>query len=500
MAKTGFCQHDAGVLENDKLTPGAKASFIKDVKELLIYGDEGVGPFPIDCGPKLQPTPFADTIELEDEEQYPDFHKNWLGTYENIAKFLDFQSQFMFAPIVMDPIALAVKLNLDVPALNFPDDFILFGPAFPLLAIKLGFDIPADLALKLPEIVIPKPPIPDLTGLIPPPIDVDLFPDLAIHLGWPLKLPKVFLDLVVQMPNLFLGLLQFDFKVICDLILDSGLFGDFGPGSLVQVAAAKVLARKTAECTTIAIVGSTVGSSSGGIVGNLGIKFGYKPPPPPEAAAQDVRTRIVNAANRLDGKSWSTDKEALKKEGGKIEEVSLPYTEWILPILADGGPSKKKNAFNRAKKFSSCGLFVRGCYFRGGALDSYFTKEYVDSTAISGLVNVGQKKGAFIPFNSTNMPALKKGDAILVQERGKPGTEHVLMVTRNYSGGFDGSVSGIEGGQVDSKNDNRPTAVKKTTYKFFKSGGSVKAGRTTEDARQILKIFDAEKMVDNSRT
>ena len=491
MSKIGFAQHDAGVLKDDKLSPGAKDKFIKDVKELMVLGDAGLPPFPMPCGPELPPVPFADTIELEDEEQYPEFHKHWLGTYEQIAKALDLQSQFMFAPIVMDPIALAAKLQLDIPTLNFPDDFILFGTALPLLAIKLGFDLPVELAAKLPSILIPTPPIPDVP--LPVDIDVELFPDLALHLGWPLKLPGMFADLIVQMPSLFVGLLQLDFKPICDVVLNSGLFGTFRDGSTVQVAAAKVLARKTAECTLIAMVGGSVGSSSGGITGAMGKEFGYIPPPPPATIDQNPRDRIVSAALKLDGKSWSSDKKSLKS-GTSLEQASLPYTEWILPIMST---DNKKRAFNRASGFSSCGLFVRGCYFRGGATDAYFTREYRDSTAISGLLDVAKRKGATIPFSRNNMPALKKGDAILVQRRGEPGSEHVLMVTENYGGGFDGSVAGIEGGQVDKDNKGKPTAVKSTRYRFFKSGGTIRAGKNKSDGREILRIFDAEKMVQN---
>lgn len=496
MPKVGWAQHDAGILENDKLSKLAKDLFIKDVKNELIYGSAALPAFIMPCGPEIPPVPFADTIELEDEKQYPEFHKNWLGTFEQIALALDIQSQFMFLPIIMDPVALAVKLQLDVPSLNFPDDFILFGTALPLLAIKLGFDLPIDLAAKFPSILIPVPPIPNVPP--PPDIDIELFPDLFLHLAWPLKLPGMFADLILQMPSLFVGLLQLDLGAICDVVTNSGLFGDLGnPGNFVQVAAAKVLARKTSECVLIAMVGGSVGSSSGGIVGSMAREFGYVPPPGPATFDQDPRDRIVSAAKGLDGKSWSTDKEALSSEGNDFSKASLPYTEWILPIMANGSIDRKKRAYNRAKSFSSCALFVRGCYFRGGATDPYFVNEYRDSTAISGLLDVAKKKGAFIPFSRNNMPALKRGDAVLVQRPGEPGSEHVFMVTNDYGGGFDGSVSAIEGGRTDENNNNKPTAIKKSTVKFFKQGGTIRAGRTSDEAREILKIFDAEKMVKN---
>lgn len=492
MSKPGYCQHDAGVLSNGKISEGARHKFIQDVKDQLILGDAGLPSFPMPCGPELPPIPFADTIELEDPEKYPQFHEHWVGTYEKIALALDFQSQFMFLPVVMDPLALAAKLQLDIPKFKFPDDFILYGTAVPLLAIKLGFDLPVELIAKFPSILVPMPPIPNIPiPPVPPEIDPLAFPELVSHLAWPTKLPGMFLDLIVKMPSLFIGLLQGDFKPICDVVLGSGLFGDMaGPGNTIQVAAAKVLARKVAECTVIAIVGGSVGSSSGGITGALGKQFGYVPPPPPESSEIDPRERIVASAKKLAGKSWSTDNDITTRSSS--EEETLPYTEWMLPVMSN---NDKKDAFAKAKYYSSCGLFVRGCYFRGGASDGYFTDNYKDSTAISGLVNVAQRKGALIPFGSSTVPALKKGDSILVYDPEVPGREHVLIVSEDHSGGFDEPISGIEGGQADPDNEGRPTAVATTTYNFFRKNGGLYAGPTSNTSRKVLKLIDAEKIV-----
>src|SRR6056297_2998740 len=183
MPSPGFCQQDAGVLDGTELTPGAKKKFIIDVKETLSKGTEDANlPFP--CGPSFPPVPNADLIELEDEEKFPGFHEHWLGTYAKIAKALDFKSQFMFAPVVMDPVAMATGLGIDPPSLKFPDEFLIYGASFPLLMIKLGFDIPAEKLPDFLKLIVPAPPVPNVPiPPIPPGISLDMFPDLFKHLS-----------------------------------------------------------------------------------------------------------------------------------------------------------------------------------------------------------------------------------------------------------------------------------------------------------------------------
>src|SRR5690606_36924718 len=103
---------------------------------------------------------------------------------------------------------------------------------------------------------------------------------------------------------------------------------------------------------------------------------------------------------------------------------------------------------------------------RGGATDPYFTKKYRDGEAISGLIDVANKKGAKIPFSTDDVPSLKKGDAILVYSRNSPGSEHVLMLTEDYSGGANGEVDAIQGGQVDPGNPDYSTAINRVRFKF----------------------------------
>ena len=512
------CQHHAGVLKGGKLSPGAKERFIKDVLAELIYGTAGIPVPALPCGPNFAPVPFADRIHLEDEKQYPEFHKHVLGMYEKIARALDVQSQYTILPIV-DPLALAVSLNLNVPDLKFPSEFLIYGISLPLLAIKLGLE-PPELAAKFPSLI--KPPIPQIT--LPLPIDFKQ-PDFIALLKfslWPLKMPDLMKNLMLQMPSLFVKLLKFDLGVFCDVTFKSQLFGappDFDPNSaVVWATAAKVLARKTGECVSIAVVASTVGSSPGGITGNLGKHYGYTPETQ-KTSKQDVRSRIVAVAKSMDGQRWSKDQAALASVNHSFSKANLKYTQFLLPFVISPPPDttkplppynkhkaalRLKLAYKKAQVLSSCGLFMRACYLKGGALDppgiKYFNVQYIPSTAISGLIDVAARRGAAISYSTHNIPSLKKGDSILLQKHGIPGSEHVLMLTQDFSGGTSNYAYGIAGGQYDPHNKKYSTAIKSTKFKFYVHAGRVLAGTSLKEARDVIRLFDADKIVKNEET
>jgi len=509
------CQHHAGILKGGKLSPSAKRKFIEDVMSELIYGTGGI-PIPaLPCGLSVPPVPYASSIELEDPDKYPQFHANVLGMYEQIALALDVQSQFTILPIV-DPLAIAVKLNLNVPNLKFPGDFALYGISLPLLAIKLGLE-PPELAAKIPSLI--SPPIPQLQ--LPLPIDIKLpdFDALFEFSLWPQKLPDVIVSLMTQMPSIFLKLLQFDLSAFCDAILKSKLFGGFDPNqAIVWAVASKVLVRKTAECVSIMVVASTVGSASGGITGNLGKHYGYEPMEQNYDKEKNIRNKIVDAATSMDGESWSKDKAQLRSVDNDYAAANLKYTQWLLPnvISPPPDPNKQlptydptttekntKKAFNIAKEASSCGLFVRGCYLRAGALDPngihYFNIPYKAGSALEGLVRIAERRNATIPFSANNIPALKKGDAIIVQKRNQPGTEHVLILTSNFGGGKNVTAYGIQGGQIDESNAGKPTAIANNRFQFFTKNGRVIAGEDISTARDVLRLIDAEKICKNDQ-
>jgi len=273
------CQNDAGILRGDKLSPEAKNNLVSNIKDEITNGTNGTGSRLFSCGPNVEPIQGADKIDLADEKKFDGFHKNVLGLFEKIVNVLNVEGQFVFAPVVFDPIALAGKLKTpEIPKLKFPDEFLTYGIALPLLAPRLGIKTPVDLAklvAQVPTILVPAPPtlnIPKLDIKVPDFVDLFNFSNFAV------KLPKLFLDLALQMPTLFTQILTFNFDGICQTVFDSKLLGEFDSRSVMGIAVAKTLVQSIAECIVIAIVASTLGSASEGITGNLGRKFGYVPP------------------------------------------------------------------------------------------------------------------------------------------------------------------------------------------------------------------------------
>lgn len=512
------CQVHAGVLEGDgdarELTYKAKKKFIEEVKQELLLGTAGIPTPPLPCGPKFGPVPFANQLELEDEKKYPEFHANVLGMYKEIAKALDVDSQFTIPPI-FDPLALAFALNLKIPRLKFPYEFSLYGISLPLLAIKLGLE-PPELALKFPSLVVP--PIPKLNLPLPVDIKIPDFQALFDFSFWPDFMIDIIVNLMLDMPSLFLKLLSLDLSVFCDAVFSANIFGPFDPTeALVWAVASKVLVRKTAECVSIAVVASTVGTASGGITGHLGGHYGYDPPEQEYDDEDSIRDKVVRAAQTMIGESWSKDKRRLADAGGDFSKADLKYTQWMFPFRISPPPNPSqpiplhdpkvtaKNlhlAYISAKEASSCGLFVRGCFIKGGALDPrnvyYFNVPYRDATAISGLIQVANLRGAIIPFSKNNIPSLKRGDAILVKRPNEPGTEHVLMLTDDFPGGLDSTAFGIQGGSPDADNPGGSTAVTQSSFKFFVKNGVVRAGDEDEyRAWEVTKLIDAEKICNN---
>lgn len=525
----GMTQEDAGVLESKgkgkyggkrPLTKAATAKFIKDVKQHLLFGTAGAPPLPVPCGPEVPAVPFADQIELEDESKYPEWHKNVLGLYERIANTLNVQGQFTILPICC-PISLSLKLDFGLPNVKFPP--IPVGLALPLLAAKLDIK-PPKLALKFPGLMS-LPPAFELPSLPEPP-ELPEFPDL-FDFAFPYpKLPELVVDLMIKMPNIFLDLLQFDLSAICKVVLDSKLFGDFPPNeAIVWLVSNKILVAKTTECVAHTVVGVTVGSARPpGVVGSLGKKHGYFPPAFDEPEPNNIRDKIVKVAKSGVGLSWGKDKKIFQKHGANsnnFDEIELPYTEFLFatdihPIPKPGKPlipyrndknariKRKGAAYSKGSKASSCGLFIRACYMQAGGTDpdengkyeKFYTDPYVPSVAIGRLIAIAKKRGANIPFSKNNIPALKKGDAVLVRTEGIKNSEHVGMITKDYPGG-EGTVEAINGGQGDVDNPGYSTAIKQGSVTFSVRDGKVYAG-ADKTGRLLVALFDGEKMVSTS--
>lgn len=481
------CQVDAGIIDLDgNLTDKAKTKFIQDVKEQLIFGTDLIPTPPLfPCGPSIAPVPFADQLDLENEEKFPDFHKNILGSYQKQAVALNMPGDFKLLPIC-DPIGLAFKLGANISVSPFPGGFIPFMiPNPPLLAVKLSIMPPPDLIAKFPSLPAIPPPLPSFE--IPPNIKIPDFSTLFdFSLAFAVGIPTFLLAIVAKIPQLALKLPDIPglMSLICDVAFDSNLFGDMDDSSVVQIAATKVLTTKVAEMTFIAAVGTTLGSAPGGITGGMGKAFGYDPPPPPgDDQPKTVRDKILDYANKLvdTGYGQGDDKQ-------DTYASHLLYVEYPEPVPSTTASPQDPRALGKDKTLailktaSSCGLVARACLFAGGASYIYnnkvdtskqdpsvilyydfFLDRYPTGQAISGIYGAARSKNALIAYTNGDLPALKKGDVIIVEARGTPGKEHVIVLAEDYNVGSL-EMTTIEGGQSDDGNGNKPTMVKKKEY------------------------------------
>lgn len=480
----GRAQHDAGILKDNKLSQEAKNRIFKNVKDELVNGSSGLGFKFFSCGPNTQPVLGAENINLEDQSIYGDFHKNVLGLYEKIVQVLDVNGQFMFPPIVVDPIALALAIDPpQIPQLKFPDEFLIFGLGLPLIATKLGFPMPIDLAAKLPSIIVPQPPNLQFPNLD---IDISKFLDLFKFSQFQIKLPGLILDLATKIPTMFPKLLAFQFDEVCNAVMESQLFGPSDPRSTIQIIVAKNLSQAIAESIIIAVVAITLGSASGGIVGGLGRKFGYVPPAPEKSKTLPIRTKVMNSANAIAGASWSADRDRLNGSSGDFKNAGIKYSTYCFPITSANGEQRDvQKAFDKARTISSGLPLVRSAFMAGGASDSFFVKE---ESSQSSLISIASQKQALISFDANTAPSLKEGDSVL--------TTQSSFIAKNYfGGGFNRSFNVVMGGAQDIGNASQPTSIINTQVSFFNVSGSLVIGQTAELASRIVAILDCEKLI-----
>lgn len=538
------CLVHAGVLEGDEsLTPTAKNLFIQDVKNELKLGSEAT-PVIFPCGPSFAPNPFADQLELEDETKFPDFHKNIIkGQYEKIASQLNIQGGYTILPIC-DPFALGFSLGIDLKAnIKFPEGFVEFLiPNLPKLALDLELMPPIKLAAKLPGL-LSLPSLPNFNIPSIPNPAFDFSPGLNADLQFALKLPELLLNIITSLPSLLLDLPNLP-SAICKIVFDSKLF-DVRPDSTIKLVAYKVLVRKITEMLLIVAVGKVVGSSPVGITGGFGAMFGYKTLNTGEDNQFDVRAKIIDYATACVDLSYGDKSVVNDTTVRELYAQRLFYTEY-----GDGTPKNidkndptydprvigKEKTLIKASELSSCGLLARACMFAGGAkyvfkyankpllnkskvgYYDFFTDEYRtfngSGICISTLVEAAKTKGALIDNEKSDLPSLKKGDLIIVYDPKVSNREHVMIVAKDYRrGSF--VLETIEGGQADERNNNKPTAIRKKTYKNpnefkseFKNRGlfespysfvTTKSGKVSLSGRYVYALIDGEKLCTNSQ-
>lgn len=503
------CQTHAGILKRDEgtLTDIAKKRFIDDVKNNLIFGTDNIPePLIFPCGKPVPPNPWAADLDLENEEKFPDFHKYFLKSYEKIARALDLPGDYKFLPICC-PVSLGFSLDVDLD-LEFLDGFLpFFTPALPLLAIKLNIFPPPDLALKFPDLPKIPPPIPQFEL---PTFDPKLLFDLFnFNMSFIVGIPKFVADLALNIPQLVLKLPSFPdlFSSICDIAFDSDLFGDIDSRSIVEITSLKVLTAKVAECSFLAAVGTTMGSAPGGLTGGVGKKLGYIPEEKEPAQPTNVRDRVLDFANKFVGPigkiSFSSDEDKYTS--------SLLYNEW-----GDGNDPQRvayAKAAAGAREASSCGMFARACCAAGGASEDFFHRDYSQRWSQimheKARITYAIKYGPGMP----EIPALKRGDLMIVgvgvgntkEQRFRnvqDEIQHAIIIAEDYSGGREGPLHVIHGGQIDEGNNNAPTSVSKFTYEktegynpFRIREGSFLALGIGNKSRIIMAIYDMEKIV-----
>lgn len=508
----------AGIIKEDcTLTDKAKKKFIQDVINELLFGTANL-PIPplFPCGPEVPGNPFAELLDLENEEKFPDFHKNILGSYAKIACALNMPGDFKLLPICC-PISLGFALGVDI-SLGFPDGFIPFLiPNPPVLALKMKLLPPPKLIAKFPSLPAIPPPLPKFD--IPPKIDIDLGALFDFTLAFAVGIPKLLADIVLQIPKLALKLPDLPglFGLICDIALKSKLFGDILPDSIVQIVAVKVLVVKVVEMVFIAAVGTVLGSSPGGIVGGIGRVLEYGPEEIPAEEPAGVRDQIVDYALSCDGLSWGGGDEIQEEYASKMLYVEFP--ERGTGVSADKRAIGKAATIASLSAASTCGLLARAALFAGGA--SYVYDQPVDTSqqnpnvrlyydfygdrykigsAISGIMASAKAKKAEIPVTKGDLPPVKKGDVIVIYIPGTPGKEHAIVVVEDYVPGSFQIVT-VEGGQPDINNNGLPTAIVRKNYIHAESvpGGSgnysmfVDAANDVNMAgRKVLMIIDGE--------
>jgi len=360
------CLVDSGILNPDKtLTATAKQNFIQEVKELVIYGSNGLpNPLPFTCGDPLPPNSDLriEDYDLENEEKWASFHRDIIkNKYEKFAASLDVESAQSLLPIIADPIALAGKFGIELPELPFPDGYIpyfsgLLLPKFVLDLLKADipdYFLPPLLAAKLPEFIsLPSPP--SITPLIPtfaPPFpgvpnipspNLPSIPALgladlvAVDIALAEQIPKLLADLIGEMPKLLLKLPDIGsvFSDLCKKIRDSGVFGKTEPHETVKQAIDTVLSRKLMACIFLAAVGSTVGVSPGSMGPAISkeILKESPPPKPPQTPASTTRpvdlvARRARSLGSGEGISYGNNGSAYVNSLFYYEAASATYGE-----------------------------------------------------------------------------------------------------------------------------------------------------------------------------
>lgn len=316
------CQHSAGVLENGELSETTYNQIVQNIINAGELGFAKVHP-ELPCASSLG-IPTAKGLvppDLHNKEKYPDFHKNTMGSFRDVALALDVKGQFSLPFPFFDPFALGLKFGLDV-SFDLPD---LPTLTLPSLALALNLKIPDLLELKLPDLVVPQIPKLDFSIYLPK-LDAKLL-DLKLYLNWPVDLPNIIVDLAIPPDiNLIMEFLKVPPNP-CPVITkmtDSKLFGPAKTTDLTKLISIGELSSFTSKCATVTVASLIVGDGGpSGVTGTMGTNYGF-------------RKAVATDKSLVDGRARNALIEAFKQLFNRdptLKEVQFPQ---IIAILENG--------------------------------------------------------------------------------------------------------------------------------------------------------------------
>lgn len=503
----------------DKLTPYARYQFIEDVINELTFGTPNI---PFICG-NVPSTPLANSIQdLHDETKYPDFHRNWVDTYEKIAIGLNHPGAFLATPFI-DFTVMIPNLQLSLP--DWSPELAI---QFPKWKLKYGID----LALEIPKLSVEIPSIGINIPLPPEPLGINL-PQLAFMFKAILKLPSIIIDLALslvaklpsflplplKLPNLFVEIC----KTIKEKIFPKDPVNE-GILDVTNAAAASVLARKTTELSLLSTMGMLVGSGPL-VLGGLGSELGYTSPNPVEDVSPyyidpGVRGRVATTA--LNAVGLHSSREPY------YSDVLKEYAAFLFPNDSE----VDRIAWVKSPAFSACGCFVRATYRDAGGGDipevdpGFSYSKFVNlpyknraGNVISDLRNLSKSRSG-LKYDIKQKPRKKlselniqQGDTVFIANYVEgsnvdlsSSSTHVLLVLEEEEG-EDGKriFTGVQGGTSNTYEDpgggpsrgGTGQRINNIRVIFVEEFGTGKIRVRGEAAgnRYLIEIWDAEKTI-----
>jgi len=383
------------VIKGGKFTEEGKKAVLQRIRNVLTKGAEGL-PFPCDSGKNTKKVPADQGLpdDIEDEQKYPEFWRDIIGSYEGIANALNIQGNHSLPPPFVDPFALASKLGKYEQDPNFKLDFdILKLPTLTPATLAILMDVnPIDLLSKfaLPPtdkdaiIKIPKlppfdikPPVlnPEINALFPLPgfeasfllkpfadkFEYDFWKDPSIGI------PKVFLSIfntILSKPALLFKLIapKPDLCFAIDAVVNSKMFGTTEPGAVAKSA---IIQDQAAYAGSFIAVGATaLAIGDGGQDGATGLlaresKIIIVNAPQPSGFESGVRPKMVNRVvkaflgsteHRDNEKQWGNLSLDFPGYGFPHYAVDSSYIPGVVPTIGSGGGV-----------VTSCGLLPAQC-------------------------------------------------------------------------------------------------------------------------------------------